>query len=377
VLRFAWVKKVAAVTLQIIGWFIVLGCVLPFLRTDEWFIRVFDFPRLQLLAGAAITLPIAAVLFARSSEHNRWLLVLTVALAAALTVQVLHIIPYTRVSRPQVKNASDPNPRVTLSVMIANVLMTNRNAAGLLAMVEREQPEVLVLTEIDDYWERELAPLKRAYPFGKWVPQTNTYGIALLSRKPISPVEVRHLTDREVPSLRTTLRLQGEILVDFHAVHPRPPVLKEPGSIKPQDSNVRDAELVQLARTVSKGQNPVIVAGDFNDVAWSQTTRLFQRLSGLLDPRKGRGLFNTFHAKHVWLRYPLDHLFHSEEFTVLGIRRLEAFGSDHFPILVKLAFEPAAARVQPPPAPKPGDKQQAREMIEEHKEEKQRTRPDP
>ena len=64
------------------------------------------------------------------------------------------------------------------------------------------------------------------------------------------------------------------------------------------------------------------------------------RISGLLDPRKGRGFFNTFHASYFFMRWPLDHLFHSNEFSVKRIERLAKYGSDHFALLTELVYNP-------------------------------------
>ncbi|MEO7935915.1 MAG: endonuclease/exonuclease/phosphatase family protein, partial [Dokdonella sp.] len=82
------------------------------------------------------------------------------------------------------------------------------------------------------------------------------------------------------------------------------------------------------------------------DVAWSSTTRLFRKLSGLLDPRVGRGMFNTFHADWWFMRWPLDHLFLSSHFTLKQLRRLPSIGSDHFPLLTVLQFTPKRGAAQ-------------------------------
>jgi Endonuclease/Exonuclease/phosphatase family len=95
-----------------------------------------------------------------------------------------------------------------------------------------------------------------------------------------------------------------------------------------------------VGKEVDRRDEPTIVFGDMNDVAWSHTSGLFRRVSGLLDPRVGRGLMPTFHADYLLLRWPLDHVFVSPHFQVVDMRRLPHVGSDHFPIFVRLSFEP-------------------------------------
>lgn len=177
----------------------------------------------------------------------------------------------------------------------------------------------------------------------------------------------------------------GRAVVTLFGVHPRPPGIKIPDEEtdddigedegdedeedEREDSDLRDAELLLVARDVKQlEQAPVIVAGDFNDVAWSRTTHLFQRMGGLLDPRVGRGLFNTFDATHYrFLRYPLDHIFASEHFFLVEMRRLPGIGSDHFPILVVLDYNPDASAGNDEPQQAAGDEEKADEAIAEGK----------
>jgi endonuclease/exonuclease/phosphatase (EEP) superfamily protein YafD len=75
---------------------------------------------------------------------------------------------------------------------------------------------------------------------------------------------------------------------------------------------------------------------------------MFKRLSGLRDPRVGRGLFNTFHASYPLFRYPVDHIFVSPGTGLAALERVEVPGSDHFGMLVSLdldhAMTPAESR---------------------------------
>jgi endonuclease/exonuclease/phosphatase (EEP) superfamily protein YafD len=166
----------------------------------------------------------------------------------------------------------------------------------------------------------------------------------------------------DTPSMRSVVRLRSGDEIALYCTHPRPP-------LPDTDTYGRDAELVLIAGKVDAEDRPSIVMGDLNDVAWSYTTTLFQRLSGTLDPRIGRGMYNTFHARHRLLRYPLDHVFHTPEFQLVELRRLQSAGSDHFPIFAHLQFEPHV----PPPVEVPKvdaeDLENAAEILEDAEEE--------
>lgn len=131
--------------------------------------------------------------------------------------------------------------------------------------------------------------------------------------------------------MRTAVTLGSGAQVRLYVVHPEPPVFHH-------DTKGRDSEIAHVGIEAAHDALPAIVTGDLNDVAWSRTTRSFQRLSGLLDPRVGRGFFNTFHAFYWWARWPLDHLFHDPQFRLVDMARLEKIGSDHFPMMFRLAL---------------------------------------
>ena len=334
----------------------VLATLLPLVRSRLWWVRAGDFPRQQIavLGGLA-----AVGLMALWPRLQGWDMALLAALAAAVAWQLAMILPYTRLWRRQGMAGRGHDAR-SVRLVVVNVLMTNRKIDGLAGSLAEAGPDIVLALETDRWWTERLGELLPEHRHRLLHPLDNTYGMALFSRLELTRAELRFLLDAEIPSIRARVRLRSGEEIGLIGVHPEPPSPTEADSSLP-----RDAELVLVGHEIARASEPMIVAGDLNDVAWSRTSRLFCRLSGLVDPRIGRGFYNSFHADHPWLRWPLDHVFYSPDFLLRRLARLPAFGSDHFPILIELDYHPRAAAAQEVDEPDHDDHREARETVAE------------
>lgn len=352
------------ITLLALALWVISGTLLNFSKHPHWYIRGWDFPRVFTAALAGLVGVVYAILF----HNDAWDWALLLGLAFVIARQLQLIFPYTRFGRRTVLDSDRPAGDDSLRLVISNLLQENTEHDRWLRIIRAPDPDVIVAVEVDAKWDAALAAaLAEDYPHHVRLPQENYYGMAIYSRLEIDDEpDIEHFVQEDVPSVHLTLRLRNGQPVRLHAMHPRPP---EP--LRNQDSAPRDAELVILGKDIGEKERdvPTIVCGDLNDVAWSFTTQLFLRLSRLLDPRMGRGQYSSYNAKSHIFRFPLDHVFHSDEFKLISLRVLEAVGSDHFPMFIELSCQPEVAPRQQggqdAATPKPDDHEHAAEIVQQ------------
>lgn len=335
----------------------ILATGLSLLRLNDWWIRAFDFPRPQVaILGILLLVAYIWVWDVRKVAEGS----LLALLALSVAYQGWRILPYTPFYPKQVQRAENPDPDNSISILVSNVFMENRESQKLIERIRSRSPDLIFAVETDERWEKDLRPIEDEYPHTVKYPLSNTYGLLLYSRLPLVKPRVEFLVADDIPSVHTGVRLPSGRNVRFIGLHPRPPAPSEA-----LDTVERDGELLIVAKRVSEDPGPSIVTGDLNDVAWSSTTSLMQRISGLMDPRIGRGLYSSFHAKIPVIRWPLDHVFHSEHFELVEMERLASIGSDHFPVFVHLTLTPEAPQEQEAPEADAGDEVRAEEKIDE------------
>lgn len=302
------------------------------IKDDYWLFKALEYPRLQKLFMVILFLVLWGVYWWRVGEVNIPSLIVLGLSAAYL---IYKIFPYTYFNPKEVKDAHSVNSKNQVKIFTANVYQDNHEYNLMIEQIKGCNPDVILLMETDQNWDNALAELKADYPFYISKPLDNTYGMIMYSKLKLEDADVRFLVSKEIPSVRGKLILPSGQRVDFWGLHPKPPVPKESMS-----ATAKDKELMKVAFEVEQSKLPALVFGDLNDVAWSYTTVLFRRVSRLLDPRRGRGFYSTFSTKSRLLRFPLDYLFCSKEFSLVAMKRMPYNGSDHFPIFIHLVLEP-------------------------------------
>jgi endonuclease/exonuclease/phosphatase (EEP) superfamily protein YafD len=315
----------------LLGTLVITTTLLPIWRTTRWWVRVWDFPRFQIAVLGIVLVavfPIAKWPLAFSDA------VLLTSVALSVLWQLSWVWRYFPGSPREVQSAVaalDATGRVAF--LTTNVFQNGRDAGGLLKIIRDADPDLVFAVETDEWWCSQLTEgLHSGYTHKLTYPLSNGYGLAIFSRLDLVDPSIRFLVDPAIPSIKTGVRLRSGAVIDLYGMHPQPPAPQ-------QNSTERDVELVRVGIEIKRRNRPAVLLGDLNDVAWSPTTSEFKRAGGLLDPRRGRGFFNTYPAGIPGFRYPLDYIFHTPHFSVCDMRVLPRYHSDHLPLIATLLLD--------------------------------------
>tara|TARA_R100000935_G_scaffold20669_1_gene38920 strand:+ start:2436 stop:3461 length:1026 start_codon:yes stop_codon:yes gene_type:complete len=332
---------IARYTLILVGLLLIIASLLSLLyNIPKWYLKILDFPRLQQLILGVLVL---ILFWINNKKWNLASIAFSVGLLASVFIHFSFISSYLVGDKVvQTINSSEVKEDKVVSILIANVLIKNKDTKAFLELVKDSDPDMVLAMEVDTWWIQNLKPLSETYPYTILNPLDNAYGMALYSKFKIKQHEIQFLNHSKVPSFNTEIILPSNATFKFYGVHPVAPFPsdKYPENIgEKTEEEQAEIALVKIGKLVSGNKIPTIVAGDFNDVSWSNTSRLFGNNGNLKDVRIGRGLYNTFDAQSMLMRWPLDHFFVSEGIKVIEFKRLQKFGSDHFPLFAKFQID--------------------------------------
>lgn len=276
-----------------------------------WVFDLFAHFRVQLLAAQVLL--VAAFLLRRDW---RW----SGALLVCALVNAIPLGPYLW------RSAQAAPDGAGITLLTVNVQARNEASDQLLRIIAETRPDVLLLIEFTPRWGEHIVGLNADYPHQVRVPRAGNFGIALLSRYPFATA--RELQLGATAAIDAALKMPGGTF-RLVGVHLAPPV-------SAAGARERNAQLAALGELAESRHQPLLITGDFNLSPYSPHFGELLERTGLSDARAGRGLDFTWPTFFPLLGIPIDHCLVSDELAVAEYRRLGRFGSDHYPILVKL-----------------------------------------
>lgn len=309
---------------------LIIASILPLLSNQYWVFRICEFARIQILV---LQIPTLILGFFVYNEQSTYVLINQSFLVVFIVYSAMLLAPYLPFKRLFGKEKRY-NDSQSISILSFNVYQYNKQYQQFISLVNDVKPDIFLTMESNADWEHAISVLDDQYPYRKKVALENTYGMHFYSKIKVDSCKVNYFMADDLPSIEANLTMPNNEKLTFFGTHPPPPSPTEEDT-----SKERDGEIIMIGKKVKAYNNPVIVVGDFNNVAWSKSSRLFKKISGLTDPRVGRGFFSTYHANYKLLRFPIDLLFHSNSIFIEEFKTLNPIGSDHLPLYCRFHID--------------------------------------
>lgn len=310
------------VFMTILSVLLIVLSLLPFIQNQHWVFRVPEFIKLQILILQVVVFPLTFIFV----DITPWLLIIQTLQFGLIVYHVYILMRYTKFWRSQ-KIEESKHASNSVKIISCNVYQFNQEHDRFIDLVRREKPDIFLTMESNGDWERSMRVLEDEYSFQEKITLENTYGMHFYTKLKVINVTTHYFVADDLPSIEAELETDDGYRFIFFGVHPPPPSPTEE-----ENSKERDGDLLCVAKKIRGGKQPVVVTGDFNNVAWAKSSLLFKKTSELIDARIGRGVLSTFHANYWFFRVPLDLLFHSSDILIDKLFIYPSVGSDHFPI---------------------------------------------
>lgn len=273
----------------------------------------------------------ALVLFAAALVRARWMLVVAALLLAG---QVLPLFVEASAMAPDSRSVGSPGdgrcPGPVLAIASVNLYFRNADPGPARQWLRKNPADVVVLQEFTPAWQQALAEEIARYPHRRLLAREDPYGIALLSRRPLTNARPVDFAGDGLPSLVADVGLAGRT-VQIVGMHTRWPVV-------PALQRLRDRSLVEAARLVRESGRPAVLVGDLNLTPYAPAFGRLLRESGLVDVFAGRPWRPTWQAGFWPLALPIDHALVPAEACVAQAGIGPDLGSDHRPIHLTLSL---------------------------------------
>ena len=295
----------------------IAGVLSPWLADRVWLCEIACHFQVQYIVGLSL---LAAIFIATGRRKFGGGLLL-----AALLAFTIHWLPFYWSEFPSPKGSR------SLRLLSANLHFHNPSHELFLELVDREQPDVILLFELSEIWAPDLKFLDQKYPHSKIMPSPGHSGCGVYSRLPLESVAI--LGVDPYPNFVIEARvLVDDAVVTIFGTHPLAPYTAA-------EQLMRNAQLANLAGRIGRSRPHTILAGDFNTSSWSPCFGNLMRATGTRDTRRGFGICPTFPAT-IWpLQTPIDHCLVTPDISVLDRRVGPNIGSDHLPIIVDLRLD--------------------------------------
>lgn len=266
------------------------------------------------------------IAFAIWAEASPRILVL---LGFVLLLNFAHLLPYLPTGGMDGAKKATGTP---LKILQANVYKHSTDPQPLRGLIEKENPDIVALAEVNSAFAGTIETLRSEYPHQEVIASdTTSFGMALISKRPFTKIQRHHFANDDIPSIGAEVILD-EKTIRILSLHPANPT---------KDIAARDAEFAAVAENFAGRSNHLVITGDLNATPWCPAMKKLVTKLNLENARRGSGVLGTFHADAPFgiFRLPIDHTLIGRDLIVRNHRIGTHIGSDHLPLITSISLK--------------------------------------